>query len=54
MIVVVQSRSCVQLFVTPWTAACQASLSLTYLPEFAHMQVHWNSDDYVDYNIQYT
>ena len=25
--VVVQSLSCVQLFVTPWTAACQASLS---------------------------
>ena len=27
--VVVQSLSCVQLFVTPWTAACQASLSIT-------------------------
>ena len=25
--VVVQSLSCIQLFVTPWTAACQASLS---------------------------
>ena len=25
--VVVQSLNCVQLFVTPWTAACQASLS---------------------------
>ena len=25
----VQSLSCVQLFVTPWTAACQASLSVT-------------------------
>ena len=25
---VVQSLSCVQLFVTPWTAACQASLSI--------------------------
>ena len=25
----VQSLSCVQLFVTPWTGACQASLSLT-------------------------
>ena len=24
-----QSLSCVQLFVTPWTAACQASLSIT-------------------------
>jgi len=26
---VVQSFSCVQLFVTPWTAACQASLAFT-------------------------
>ena len=26
---VVQSLSCVPLFVTPWTAACQASLSFT-------------------------
>ena len=25
----VQSLSCVQLFTTPWTAACQASLSIT-------------------------
>ena len=25
----VQSLSCVQLFVTPWTAACQPSLSIT-------------------------
>ena len=25
----VQSFSCVQLFVTPWTAACQTSLSIT-------------------------
>ena len=25
----VQSLSCVQLFETPWTAACQASLSIT-------------------------
>ena len=28
-IIVVQSLSCVQLFVTPWTAACQASLFVT-------------------------
>ena len=28
-VVVVQLFSCVQLFVTPWTAACQASLSFT-------------------------
>ena len=34
-IVVIQSLSRVQLFVTPWTAACQASLSSTSLPEFA-------------------
>ena len=27
--VVVQSLSCVQLFVTPWTVAHQASLSIT-------------------------
>ena len=36
-IVVVQSPICVQLFATPWTAACQASLSLTiswHLPKF--------------------
>ena len=25
----VESLSCVQLFLTPWTAACQASLSIT-------------------------
>ena len=28
-VVVVQPLSCVQLFVTPWTAACQAPLSFT-------------------------
>ena len=36
-VVVVLSLSCVQLFATPWTAACQASLSLTIswsLPKF--------------------
>ena len=27
--VIVQSLSCIQLFVTPWTAACQAPLSST-------------------------
>ena len=26
-LLVVQSLSCIQLFATPWTAACQASLS---------------------------
>ena len=29
MVSSVQSLSCVQLFATPWTAACQASLSIT-------------------------
>ena len=28
----IQSLSCVRLFVTPWTAACQASLSITSSP----------------------
>ena len=34
MHVVVQSLSCVQLFVTPWTVACQASLSFTISQSF--------------------
>ena len=29
LLIVVQLLSCVQLFATPWTAACQASLSFT-------------------------
>ena len=29
MLIVVQSLSCVRLFTTPWTAACQNSLSIT-------------------------
>ena len=29
VVVAVQSLSCVQLSATPWTAACQASLSIT-------------------------
>ena len=29
IMVVVPLLSCVRLFMTPWTAACQASLSLT-------------------------
>ena len=29
IVLVVQSLSCVWLFATPWTAACQASLSIT-------------------------
>ena len=39
--VVVQSQSCVWLFVTPWTAAFQASLSLTIsqrLPRFMSIE----------------
>ena len=35
----VQSLSCVQLFATPWTATCQASV-LHCLPEFAQTHVH--------------
>ena len=42
---VFQSLSPVQLFVTLWTAAFQASLSFHYLPEFAQTHVHWVSDD---------
>ena len=30
----VESLSCVRLFVAPWTAACQASLSFTIFPSF--------------------
>ena len=38
----VQSLRCVLLFVTPWTAAHQASLPvLHYLSEFAQIHVHW-------------
>ena len=40
--IVVQSPSHVRLFATPWTASCQASLSLTIFPKFA--QVHCFSD----------
>ena len=32
------------LFVTPWTATHQASLSFTMYPEFAQTEVHWVSD----------
>ena len=41
VVVVVQSPSCVRLFVTPWTAAHQASLSLTIsqsLPKFMSIE----------------
>ena len=40
---VIQLLSCVQLFVTPWTAAHQASCP-HHLPEFAQTHVHWVSD----------
>ena len=30
VVIVVQSLTCVSIFVTPWTAACQVSLSLTF------------------------
>ena len=43
LIVAVWSLSHVQLFATPWTAACQASLFFTVLyclPEFAQTHVH--------------
>ena len=42
-IVAVQLLSHVQLFVTPWTAAHQASLSSTVL-EFAQTHVYWVGD----------
>ena len=40
LLVIVQSLSCVRLFVTPWTATFQASLVLHYFPEFAQCHVH--------------
>ena len=39
----VQLLSCVWLFVTPWTAACQASLSITNC-QSTQTHVHWVSD----------
>ena len=42
LVVVVESPSCVQLFVTPWTAARQASLSLSNsqsLPKFMSIEL---------------
>ena len=41
VVAVVQSPSCVQLFVTPWTTACQASVSLIIsqsLPKFMSIE----------------
>ena len=42
-IVVIQSLSRVQCFVTPWTAACPAPQSTT-VPQFAQSHVHWVGD----------
>ena len=43
--VVIQLLSHIQLFVTPWTAALQASLSFThYVPEFAQTHAHQVGD----------
>ena len=36
----VHSLSCVQLFATPWTVACQASLFITSSRELAQTHVH--------------
>ena len=38
--VVVQSLSCVQLFETPWTAACQVPLSSTIFQSLLKMHIH--------------
>ena len=43
-VVAVQSPIWVQLFVTPWTAACQAFPLPHHLPEFAQLHVHCTSD----------
>ena len=40
----VQSVSHVRLFATPWTAACQASLSHHQLLESTQTHVHWVGD----------
>ena len=38
----VQSLSCVWLFMTPWAAACQSSLSITsYRSSFKHISIKW-------------
>ena len=40
----IQALSHVQLFASPCTAACQASLSITNSPELAQTHVHWVGD----------
>ena len=42
-VVVVQSLICVQLFVTPWTAECQASLSFATSQSLLK-HIHWVAD----------
>ena len=44
VVAVVQSLSHVQLFVTPWTAACQASLSFTISRSLLKLMSIWVSD----------
>ena len=44
LVVVVQSPSLVWLFVTSWTAACQASLSSTNSQSLLKIQSHWVGD----------
>ena len=43
-LIVVQLLSRVWLFLTPWTAACQASLSFPIFREFAQTHAHWADD----------
>ena len=43
-VAVVQLLSCAQLFVTPWTAACQASLSFTISCSLLKPHVYWVSN----------
>ena len=40
----VDSQSCVQLFVTSWTTACQTPLSSTIGPGLAQIHIHWDTD----------
>ena len=44
IIVVFRLLSCVRLFETSWTAACQDSLSFTLSWEFAQTHVYWVDD----------
>ena len=44
LLVVVQSLSCVQLFMTPWTAACRLLCPVRHLLELAQIHVCWVSD----------